>query len=94
MNITDNKFKSGSGLNDWSEPFHTPELVLAIPATSLVLVAFVLKARKGKYYREHYAVAMAGFILTAVAIPIGLRAVLLSYARFMTWPLTCCTLIW
>ena len=28
------------------------------------------------------------FILTAVAIPIGLRAVLLSYARFMTWPLT------
>jgi len=25
MNITDNKFKSGSGLNDWSEPFHTPE---------------------------------------------------------------------
>jgi plastocyanin len=61
---------------------------IAIPATSLVLVAFVLKARRRKYYRAHYAVAMAGFILTAVAIPIGLRAVLLSYARFMTWPLT------
>jgi plastocyanin len=61
---------------------------IAIPATSLVIAAFVLKARKRKYYREHYAVAMAGFILTAVAIPIGLRAVLLSYARFMTWPLT------
>ena len=61
---------------------------IAIPATSLVLAAFVLKARKRKYYREHYAVAMAAFILTAVAIPIGLRAVLLSYARFMTWPLT------
>jgi plastocyanin len=61
---------------------------IAIPATSLVLVAFVLKAGRRKYYRAHYAVAMAGFILTAVAIPIGLRAVLLSYARFMTWPLT------
>ena len=61
---------------------------IAIPATSLVLVAFVLKARRRKYYRAHYAVAMAGVILTAVAIPIGLRAVLLSYARFMTWPLT------
>ena len=61
---------------------------IAIPATSLVLTAFVLKARKKKYYREHYAVAMAGSILTAVAIPIGLRAVLLSYARFMPWPLT------
>jgi plastocyanin len=61
---------------------------IAIPATSLVLAAFVLKARKRKYFREHYAVAMAAFILTAVAIPIGLRAVLLSYARFMTWPLT------
>jgi plastocyanin len=61
---------------------------IAIPATSLVLVAFVLKARRKKYYRAHYAVAMAGFILTAVAIPIGLRAVFLSYARFMTWPLT------
>jgi plastocyanin len=61
---------------------------IAIPATSLVLVAFVLKARRRKYYRAHYAVAMAGAILTAVAIPIGLRAVLLSYARFMTWPLT------
>jgi plastocyanin len=61
---------------------------IAIPATSLVLAAFVLKARRRKYYRAHYAVAMAGFILTAVAIPIGLRAVLLSYARFMTWPLT------
>ena len=32
---------------------------IAIPATSLVLAAFVLKARKRKYYREHYAVAMA-----------------------------------
>jgi plastocyanin len=61
---------------------------IAIPATSLVLVAFVLKARRRKYYRAHYTVAMAGVILTAVAIPIGLRAVLLSYARFMTWPLT------
>jgi plastocyanin len=61
---------------------------IAIPATSLVLVAFVLKARKKKYYRAHYAVAMAAFILTAVAIPIGLRAVFLSYARFMTWPPT------
>jgi plastocyanin len=61
---------------------------IAIPATSLVIAAFVLKARRRKYYRAHYAVAMAGFILTAVAIPIGLRAVLLSYARFMTWPLT------
>ena len=61
---------------------------IAIPATSLVLVAFVLKARRKKYYRAHYAVAMAAFILTAVAIPIGLRAVFLSYARFMTWPLT------
>jgi plastocyanin len=61
---------------------------IAIPATLLVLVAFVLKARRKKYYREHYAVAIAGFTLTAVAIPIGLRAVLLSYARFMTWPLT------
>jgi plastocyanin len=61
---------------------------IAIPATSLVLVAFALKARRRKYYRAHYAVAMAGVILTAVAIPIGLRAVLLSYARFMTWPLT------
>lgn len=63
-------------------------LSIAIPATSLVLVAFVLKARKKKYYRAHYAVAMAASILTAVAIPIGLRAVFLSYARFMTWPLT------
>lgn len=61
---------------------------IAIPATSLVLVAFVLKARRKKYYRAHYVVAMAAFILTAVAIPIGLRAVFLSYARFMTWPLT------
>ena len=61
---------------------------IAIPATSLVLVAFVLKARRKKYYQAHYAVAMAAFILTAVAIPIGLRAVFLSYARFMTWPLT------
>jgi|SRR5215212_4148503 len=61
---------------------------IAIPATSLVIAAFVLKARRRKYYRAHYAVAMAGVILTAVAIPIGLRAVFLSYARFMTWPLT------
>ena len=61
---------------------------IAIPATSLVLVAFILKAGRKKYYRAHYLVAMAAFILTAVAIPIGLRAVLLSYARFMTWPLT------
>jgi plastocyanin len=61
---------------------------IAIPATSLVIAAFVLKARRRKYYGAHYAVAMAGFVLTAVAIPIGLRAVLLSYARFMTWPLT------
>jgi len=61
---------------------------IAIPATSLVLVAFVLKARKKKYYQAHYAVAMAAFILTAMAIPIGLRAVFLSYARFMTWPPT------
>ncbi len=36
---------------------------IAIPATSLVLVAFVLKARKKKYYRADYAVAMAAFIL-------------------------------
>lgn len=61
---------------------------IAIPATSLVITAFILKARRRKYYRAHYAVAMAGVILTAVAIPIGLRAVFLSYARFMTWPLT------
>jgi plastocyanin len=61
---------------------------IAIPATSLVLLAFILKARKKKYYREHYAVAMAATILTAVAIPIGIRAVFLSNARFMTWPLT------
>ena len=61
---------------------------IAIPATSLVLVAFILKARRKKYYRAHYIVAMAAFILTAVAIPIGLRAVFLSYARFMIWPLT------
>jgi len=62
--------------------------IIAIPATSLVIAAFVLKARRRKYYRAHYAVAMAGFILMAVAIPIGLKAVLLSYARFMIWPLT------
>jgi plastocyanin len=61
---------------------------IAIPATSLVLVAFVLKARRKKYYREHYAIAMAATILTAIAIPIGIRAVFLSNARFMTWPLT------
>ena len=61
---------------------------IAIPATSLVLVAFVLKARRKKYYRAHYAVAMTAFILTAVAIPIGVTAVFLSNARFMTWPLT------
>ena len=61
---------------------------IAIPATSLVLVAFILKARRKKYYRAHYLVAMTAFILTAVAIPIGLRAVFLSYARFMIWPLT------
>lgn len=61
---------------------------VAIPATSLVLVAFVLKARRKKYYRAHYAVAMTAFILTAVAIPIGVTAVSLSNARFMTWPLT------
>jgi plastocyanin len=61
---------------------------IAIPATSLVLLAFVLKARRKKYYREHYAVAMAAAILTSVAIPIGIRAVFLSNARFMTWPLT------
>jgi plastocyanin len=60
---------------------------IAIPATSLVLVAFVLKARRKKYYRAHYAVAMTAFILTAVAIPIGVTAVFLSNARFMTWPL-------
>jgi plastocyanin/intracellular septation protein A len=61
---------------------------IAIPATSLVLAAFVLKARRRKYKRGHYAVAMAAFILTVVAIPIGLQAVLLSNARFMTWPPT------
>jgi hypothetical protein len=60
---------------------------IAIPATSLVLVAFVLKARRKKYYRAHYAVAMTAFILTAVAIPIGVTAVFLSNARFMTWSL-------
>lgn len=42
---------------------------IAIPATSLVLVAFVLKARRKKYYRAHYAVVMAAFILTALAPP-------------------------
>jgi plastocyanin len=61
---------------------------IAIPANSLVLVAFLLKALRRKYYRAHYAVAMAAFTLTAVAIPIGINAVLLSNARFMTWPLT------
>lgn len=60
---------------------------IAIPATSLVLVAFVLKARRKKYYRSHYAVATTAFILTAVAIPIGVTAVFLSNARFMTWPI-------
>jgi hypothetical protein len=56
---------------------------IAIPATSLVLVAFLLKALRRKYYRAYYAVAMAAFTLTAVAIPIGINAVLLSNARFM-----------
>jgi hypothetical protein len=84
MNITDIKIKQALVLIIDPSLFIHP--IIAVPDTSLVIAAFVLKARRRKYYRAHYVVAMAGFIPTAVAIPIGLKAVLLSYARFIIWP--------
>ena len=86
MNIIDIKFKQILVLMIDPSLFIHP--IIAIPATSLVIVPLFSRHEGRRYYRAHYAVAMAGFILTAVAIPIGLRAVLLSYASFMTWPLT------